>query len=162
MLFDVAPADAHAVTAAALKSAGAHVPRACLLRRIVADFGAQPSFQEALAAGGLRSDRLSVWALQVSVASCWEGLGWGWAKERQSAVYNSMNACLAPPSSVMLSLQFGQHDNLEHVMCFYQADNECRQEHLSGIVNSWNFAAINLALGMRVKWPLAGPASTGM
>ena len=67
MLFDVAPADAHAVAAAALKAAGAHVPRACLLRRVVADFAAQPSFQNALAAGGLRGDRLSVWALQVNI-----------------------------------------------------------------------------------------------
>ena len=67
MLFDVAPADAHAVAAAALKAAGAHVPRACLLRRVVADFAAQPGFQDALAAGGLRGDRLSVWALQVSI-----------------------------------------------------------------------------------------------
>ena len=65
VLFDVAPADAHAVAAGALKAAGAHVPRARLLRRVVADFAAQPSFQDALAAGGLRGDRLSVWALQV-------------------------------------------------------------------------------------------------
>ena len=68
MIFDVAPADAHAVTAAALKAAGAHVPRACLLRRVVADYAASPSFQTALAAGGLRGDRLSVWALQVGEA----------------------------------------------------------------------------------------------
>ena len=66
VLFDVAPADAHAVAAAALKAAGAHVPRACLLRRVVADFAAQPCFQNALSTGGLRGDRLSVWALQVS------------------------------------------------------------------------------------------------
>ena len=66
MIFDVAPADAHAVTAAALKEA--HVPRACLLRRVVANHAASPSFQPALAAGGLRGDRLSVWALQVGEA----------------------------------------------------------------------------------------------
>ena len=66
MIFDVAPADAHAVAAAALKAADAHVPRACLLRRVVADYAARPCFQPALAAGGLRGDRLSVWALQVS------------------------------------------------------------------------------------------------
>ena len=66
VIFDVAPSDAHAVAAAALKAADAHVPRACLLRRVVADYGARPSFQPALAAGGLRGDRLSVWALQVS------------------------------------------------------------------------------------------------
>ena len=66
VIFDVAPADAHAVAAAALKAADAHVPRACLLRRVVAEYGARPSFQPALAAGGLRGDRLSVWALQVS------------------------------------------------------------------------------------------------
>ncbi|CAL5220268.1 g2249 [Coccomyxa viridis] len=64
VIFDVAPADAHAVAAAALKAADAHVPRACLLRRVVADYAARPSFQPALAAGGLRGDRLSVWALQ--------------------------------------------------------------------------------------------------
>ena len=65
VLFDVAPADTHAVAAVALKAAGAHVPRACLLRRVVADFAAQPNFQTSLAAAGLRGDRLSVWALQV-------------------------------------------------------------------------------------------------
>lgn len=70
VIFDVAPAETHAVAAAVLKAADAHVPRACLLRRVVADYGARPSFQPALAAGGLRGDRLSVWALQVSTASC--------------------------------------------------------------------------------------------
>ena len=70
VIFDVAPADAHAVTASALKAAGAHVPRACLLRRVVADYAASPSFQNALAAGGLRGDRLSVWAIQVSEVCC--------------------------------------------------------------------------------------------
>ena len=70
MIFDVAPADAHAVAAAALKAAAAHVPRACLLRRVMADYAARPSFQPALAAGGLRGDRLSVWALQVSTSLC--------------------------------------------------------------------------------------------
>ena len=70
VIFDVAPADAHAVTASALKAAGAHVPRACLLRRVVADYAASPSFQNALAAGGLRGDRLSVWAIQVCKVCC--------------------------------------------------------------------------------------------
>ena len=71
MLFEVAPADAHAFAAARLKAAGVHVPRACLLRRVAADLG--PPGCEGLVQGlekaGLRGDRLSVWALQVELPS---------------------------------------------------------------------------------------------
>lgn len=65
-MFEVASADAHAVAASKLKEAGAHVPRACLLRRVAASLDAAASFTDALAAAGFRGDRLSVWALQVT------------------------------------------------------------------------------------------------
>ncbi len=65
MLFEVAAAEAHALAAARLKEAGAHVPRACLLRRVCASLGSEDSFADSLSRAGLRGDRLSVWALQV-------------------------------------------------------------------------------------------------
>jgi hypothetical protein len=64
-MFEVGGADAHAVAASRLKEAGAHVPRACLLRRVTASLEAGESFAKSLTAAGLRGDRLSVWALQV-------------------------------------------------------------------------------------------------
>ena len=71
MLFEVAPADAHAFAASRLKAAGVHVPRACLLRRVAARLG--PHGCEGLVPGletaGLRGDRLSVWALQVELCT---------------------------------------------------------------------------------------------
>jgi hypothetical protein len=77
VLFEVAPADAHALAAVRLKAAGVHVPRACLLRRVgsgqLGQPGGQPGsegFAQGLARAGLRGDRLSVWALQVFVLSC--------------------------------------------------------------------------------------------
>lgn len=64
VLFDVAGADAHALAASRLKEAGAHVPRACLLRRVSATLGSDASFAASLSNAGLRGDRLSLWALQ--------------------------------------------------------------------------------------------------
>ncbi|KAK9845250.1 hypothetical protein WJX81_001167 [Elliptochloris bilobata] len=63
-LFELAGAEAHAVAAAALKAAGARVPRACLLRRVAADVRAGHGLAAAAQAAGLRGDRLSAWALQ--------------------------------------------------------------------------------------------------
>ena len=65
MLFEVAGADAHALAASRLKETGAHVPRACLLRRVSASLGSEDSFAASLTSAGLRGDRLSLWALQV-------------------------------------------------------------------------------------------------
>ena len=65
VLFELAGAEAHAVAAAALKAAGARVPRACLLRRVAADVRSGQGLAEAAQAAGLRGDRLSAWALQV-------------------------------------------------------------------------------------------------
>lgn len=70
MLFEVAPADAHALAAVRLKAGGVHVPRACLLRRVPAGQLGLPGqggegFAQGLARAGLRGDRLSAWALQV-------------------------------------------------------------------------------------------------
>ena len=70
MLYEVAPADAHALAAVRLKAAGVHVPRACLLRRVPAGQLGPPGqgsegFAQGLAQAGLRGDRLSAWGLQV-------------------------------------------------------------------------------------------------
>ena len=59
--------DAHALAASKLKEAGVHVPRACLLRRVSATLGSDASFAASLSKAGLRGDRLSLWALQVTV-----------------------------------------------------------------------------------------------
>ncbi|KAI7840719.1 hypothetical protein COHA_005535 [Chlorella ohadii] len=64
VLFCVAPAAAHAAADAALKAAGARVPRGCLLRRVPAELADGSSFAGALETAGFRGDRLSVWALQ--------------------------------------------------------------------------------------------------
>ncbi|KAK9904038.1 hypothetical protein WJX75_003147 [Coccomyxa subellipsoidea] len=64
VLFEVAGADAHALAASRLKETGAHVPRACLLRRVSASLGSEDSFAASLTSAGLRGDRLSLWALQ--------------------------------------------------------------------------------------------------
>ncbi|KAF8065520.1 MTS1 [Scenedesmus sp. PABB004] len=74
LLFLVAPAEVHAAAEALLAAAPApaHVPRGCLLRRVPLDLGAAACagdgggsvFAAALARGGFRADRLSVWALQ--------------------------------------------------------------------------------------------------
>lgn len=71
VLFEVAPADAHAFAAPRLKAAGVHVPRACLLRRVAADLGPQgcEGLVQGLEKAGLRGDRLSVWALQVKLCT---------------------------------------------------------------------------------------------
>ncbi len=72
VLFCVAPAAAHAAADAALKAAGARVPRGCLLRRVPAELADGSSFAGALETAGFRGDRLSVWALQVGA---WQGCG---------------------------------------------------------------------------------------
>lgn len=74
LLFCVAPAAAHAAADAALKAAGARVPRGCLLRRVPAELADGAGFAGALETAGFRGDRLSVWALQVWMrwwARCW-------------------------------------------------------------------------------------------
>ncbi len=70
VLFEVAGADAHALAVSRLKEAGTHVPRACLLRRVNATLGSDASFAASLSRAGLRGDRLSLWALQVSSPDC--------------------------------------------------------------------------------------------
>ncbi|KAL6750690.1 hypothetical protein V8C86DRAFT_2801793 [Haematococcus lacustris] len=78
LIFMVAPRAQHEAAQAAAKACGAHVPRACLLRRVPATLltqeqqedevnpdGAQASpLGESLAAAGYQSSRLSVWVLQ--------------------------------------------------------------------------------------------------
>ncbi|CAL8470654.1 g10196 [Coccomyxa elongata] len=64
VLFEVAGTDAHALAVSRLKAAGAHVPRACLLRRVSATLGSDAGFAASLSRAGLRGDRLSLWALQ--------------------------------------------------------------------------------------------------
>ena len=62
-----------AAAAAANPAAAAHVPRGCLLRRVSADPSSRRpgALEEALAAAGLRGDRLSVWGWEL--AGCGEG-----------------------------------------------------------------------------------------
>lgn len=72
VMFCVAPAEVHAAAEAALKPAGARVPRGCLLRRVSAELHEGELFAEALERAGFRGDRLSVWALQVRWGCvCW-------------------------------------------------------------------------------------------
>ena len=92
LLFCVAPAAAHAAADAALKAAGARVPRGCLLRRVPAELQAGQGCAEALERAGFRGDRLSVWALQVRRVRNAAGGGSGWGGDEGEA------ALQAPPS----------------------------------------------------------------
>lgn len=155
MLFDVAPADAHAVAAVAFRAAGAHVPRACLLRRVVADFAAQPSFQGPLAAGGLRGDRLSVWALQVdicpklvnmSASLCAEG---HW----QDALQEACSACMCPvPASC------GQHHGQDQLLDTPAVGGVCTGRPSSRLYTAMQQASLHLISPVLIaRWYIEQP-----
>ena len=65
VLFEAAPADCLAVSAAACKAAGLAAPRGCLLVRVLADLSSGEDWVDRLAGAGWRGDRLSIVCLQV-------------------------------------------------------------------------------------------------